>query len=590
MTMDYRNHLNHIRTLGTNELLKRAKRIERIERSRGVLRVALLGSKSMQFLAEGCKYGFSCLEYDVSVYQSDYNGILSSVLDDASAFNHQQFDCVILIPDARDFYDFPPLFSSAEVCQDWVEKQVGIWQRIWDKISENQQNALILYANFVIDPLRLFGQMEPALSTSKAVLINRLNQRLFENRRAIGVDFEGLASNIGKNNWFDPMNYYLSKLPFRFDCLPQVVFELVSAFENHMSSSRKVLVLDLDNTLWGGVIADESVSGINLDPNNAVGEAFLGFQAYVQALYERGVILAVASKNDLDVAMEGLNHPNMILKPAMFASIQANWDAKSVSLQRIADALNLGIDAFVFFDDNPFEQGEVRRSCPDVFVIEVPQDPAGYIQALDQSLAFNTLQLTPEDLQRNRTYQADRERKMREMDFDDYNQYLKSLDMVAECQAIKANYLNRFLQLTNKSNQFNLRTSRYSLEELEQYSRDDKYHLIGISLRDCYSEYGMIACVVLRKDGDVCFIENWVMSCRVLKRGIEWMTANVIFRQAGLWACEAVSGEYLKTPKNSMVAALLSDIGLIYSDKENMYSLKLNQYIPKETMIKEKQQ
>jgi FkbH-like protein len=329
-----------------------------------------------------------------------------------------------------------------------------------------------------------------------------------------------------------------------------------------MGNTRKCLVLDLDNTLWGGVVGDDGWEGIQLDPNNAVGEAYRAFQSYCLALRKRGVILAICSKNDEMTAKEPFEkNENMILSLNDVSCFVANWENKADNLRKIANELNIGIDSLVFFDDNPAEREIVKQFVPEVHVVDVPADPAFYVLQMEKEQPFEWLQITKEDLERTDSYSGNAKRQQLQESFVDYNEYLKALDMRGEVSRVRQSDVARFTQLINKSNQFNLRTIRYSESDVQQMISDDTVCCLYGKLSDCYSNYGIISCVILRKEDDVCFIDTWVMSCRVLKRGVENMMFEAVLKAAKKMQCSSIRAEYIKTKKNKLVESFYETLG-----------------------------
>jgi FkbH-like protein len=329
-------------------------------------------------------------------------------------------------------------------------------------------------------------------------------------------------------------------------------------------------VLDLDNTLWGGVIGDDGIEGINIDPNNAIGEAFLAFQGFVKTLKDRGVILAVCSKNEDNAAREPFEKlKNMILKIDDIACFAANWNDKASNIKHIAAKLNIGTDSLVFFDDNPAERQLVRQFLPEVEVIEVPSDPALYVRALNEAMCFEWAQLSSEDILRSDTYIKDIKRSELEQTAGDYDTYLRSLEMKARIINVSNTELARFTQLINKSNQYNLRTKRYTEAAITAMMKNvDEYALICIDFEDKFGNYGIISSIIMQRIKDIAFIDTWVMSCRVLKRGIENVVLEAMYNAASIWGSEWIVGEYLPTKKNKLVANLYSELGFIKSAQD----------------------
>ncbi|KAF0227063.1 MAG: FkbH-like protein [Erysipelotrichaceae bacterium] len=410
-------------------------------------------------------------------------------------------------------------------------------------------------SEYVLPLENVLDQLEVNVSYSRTYFLNKLNQELMLNKpkQVHLIDENGLSNEIGKSRWFDPTNAFLNKAPYAYEWLPITVDAYVRKIIALRGFYHKVLVLDLDNTLWGGVIGDDGVEGINLDPNHAVGEAYLAFQKYVLQLKDKGVMLAVCSKNEEAAAREGFTHPNMLIKLSDIACFMANWNDKASNLKIIAETLNIKTDTLVFFDDNPAEREIIKQFLKEVTVIDVPEDPSTYVNALYQAHTFDWPQITREDLLRIKAVEDDTQREILKTQFVDYDAYLDSLQMNAQAGKIGSAQIERFVQLTNKSNQFNLRTQRYTESDVIHRMNDEDYACIYIDLSDRFSPYGIIVCIVLKKSGKTAFIENWVMSCRVLNRGVETFALNLLIEQAKAWDCSELMGEYIPSAKNAMV-------------------------------------
>ncbi len=527
------------------------------------LRVAILGTCSIQFFCMVFRYALHLEGRECDIYEGDYNSINTEVLDERSGLYAFGPDVVILLPDSSDILTFPSLLSSQEEVDAVLDAECARFRLLWQKLGERKQ-VQIVQSNIVIPLERQLGSLEADYPSSRTSFLRALNLRLTkEHPSNVGiVDLEELSSRVGKINWFDRPAFFNAKLAYSMRFLPDVAVLFAQRVKALSSGVRKCLVLDLDNTLWGGVVGDDGIEGIRLDPNDAVGEAYLAFQKYALLLKERGVILAICSKNDEVIAREPfLKHEHMKLTLQDIASFVANWDDKVSNLKRIAAELNLGLDALVFFDDNPMERDIVRKMLPEVYVVDVPEDPADYAFALDSESPFEWGAVTAEDLRRAASYSSANARKTLELAYDDYDEYLKSLGMVGTVWDAQDIDLQRFVQLTNKTNQFNLRTRRYSEAEVRAFSESSDSMCLCANLEDKFDDYGIISCVVLKKVDNVCSIENWVMSCRVFKRGVEYFVFGGIAEAARRLGCTTIRAEYIPSKKNALVKRLYDDLG-----------------------------
>lgn len=561
-----------------SDLLLAARKFSKIEEHYREKHSKELLSKRIAVLASNTTYHFiSVLKlflYKEGIspvfYEGEYDGIAMGLLDTDSEVYSFRPEILLLLTDQKDIKEFPQLFADQQVINDWVETNTGYYINLWNHAS-TIPGCQIFQTTFVLPLYRPLGNMEGSLLFSMTNSLKLLNQNLIQKKpqNVTFVDMDYLSSYIGKRQWFDDKNYYLSKQGFSFDVFGLVCKAFSKIISSHAGNVRKCLVLDLDNTLWGGVIGDDGVDGINLNSSDAVGEAFIAFQKYLKKLKERGVILAVCSKNDEETAKIPFEkHPEMILSLNDIAIFQANWENKVANIQEIGRSLNIGIDSLVFFDDNPFERDIVRKYLPLVQVIDVPEDPARYIHALDSAMCFEWSQLTDEDLLRSDTYITDRKRQQLSSTVVDYDSYLQALEMKTSIRPPAHAEIPRFAQLINKSNQFNLRTRRYSDAAISQMMMDqEKYTLLGVTLEDKFGKYGIISCIILAHHNDSAFIDTWVMSCRVLKRGVEHAVFNAICEYAHNWGCQKIIGEYIPTKKNHMVSNLLEDLGFHRSDE-----------------------
>jgi FkbH-like protein len=421
-----------------------------------------------------------------------------------------------------------------------------------------QQTILPVFAE-------LMGNNESRLPHSPAAVVARINEMLRPASKDEGVDLVAIdrfAAVEGLRAWHDPAIWYRSKHevhPRAAESYGDQVARLVAAGRGR---SSKCLVLDLDNTLWGGVIGDDGLEGIELGQGSGTGEAFVEFQRYVKQLSERGVILAVCSKNDEKNALEPfLKHPEMVLKREQIACFVANWSDKASNLRYIAKALNIGLDSLVFADDNPVERALVRRELPMVGVPEMPEDPSLYIQTIASAGYFEALRVTEEDLARGELYQANAERERLKESVTDMASYLESLRMVLSVQPFDSLGLSRVTQLINKTNQFNLTTERLSEAEVAARMNDPRVVTLQARLTDRFGDNGIIAILIARLVGSEAVIETWLMSCRVLGRHVEEACLNTLVESCAAVGAETLIGLYKPTEKNGMVREMYRNLG-----------------------------
>lgn len=527
------------------------------------VKIAVLGTVSIQYFVMILRYLLSKEEIYADIYEGEYNGIEMDVYDSQSVLYQFNPDIVIVLTHYLDVKTFPKLMDGKENIDKLIQKQVAYYQNIWSMLEE-RLGCKILQSNIVIPPEHCLGNLERQVLYSRTSYYSEINRCIATNspEYVTVVDLDLMSNYIGKYEWFDYSAYFLNKTGVNLNCIDDYVEPFVKQIKLTYGKIRKCLVLDLDNTLWGGVVGDEGTNGIGLDPNNAVGEAYRYFQSYLLSLKKRGVILAVCSKNDEEIAKDPfLHNENMILSLDDISCFIANWEDKATNIKRIASELNIGIDSLVFVDDNPAEREIVRRYLPEVHVVDVPLDPALYVKQIDYEAPFEWKQLTTEDLSRSNTYVENKKRIQLKEQFVNYKEYLKALEMKARVRLVMSDDIGRFTQLLNKSNQFNLRTQRYDKSAIKTLSESEQTDCIYVKLRDKYSEYGIISCVILRYADEKCFIDSWVMSCRVLKRNVEYVMFSKIIELARIHNCTYVEGEYIPTQKNSMVKDFYKSLG-----------------------------
>lgn len=542
------------------------------------IKIAILGSCSIQLIVSVTKVLISRYGIHSDVYEGEYNGIGIDALDDNSNMYKFRPDYVIILPDYRDVHELPMLLDNelniGNLCRKFINYYVSIWEHIQAKLPECQ----ILHGNFTIPFERFLSNLEYNYAFSRNNFLTKVNYELMKNKPSFVtlLDFDSLASFVGKKNWFDETSYYLNKSAFSLKYIGLYCNLIASQLNPLLGKTRKCLVLDLDNTLWGGVVGDDGYNNVIVDPNTPTGEAYLAFQKYVLELKKRGVILAVCSKNEENIAKEPfLKNPYMILKLDDFACFVANWDDKVTNIRRIAHQLNIGLDSLVFFDDNPTEREIVKSYIPEILVIDVPDDPSLYVRALDLAAPFEWLQITHEDILRSNTYVENNMRDELELKFKDYEEYLVALNMEAKVEPLSQNHIARFTQLINKSNQFNLRTQRYSEAHIRSLMNNSDYRMFTISLRDKFSNYGIISCVILKMTNNICFIDTWVMSCRVIKKDVEKLAMKTIVSIAKEYNSRKIIGEYIPSKKNNLVKELYPSLGFEKMSKENDLNNKI---------------
>lgn len=534
------------------------------------LRVAVLASSTVDHLLDILPFWLALSGIEAQLHLAEYDTVTQTVLDAHSALYAFKPQLVWLFSTWRDLgMTIEPGATAGEV-QACVEQEVQSRAALW-QILENRLACLVMQNNADMPADDPFGHMAGAVAWGRRTALRLYNARLAAAAPpgVIVFDLDHLAAQWGTLRWVDPRHWFHSRHAFALDASGLVAAQAARVIGAAVGLARKCLVLDLDNTLWGGVIGDDGLAGIALGAG-VDGEAFVAFQHAIKALKQRGVILAVCSKNQLDTAqLPFQEHPDMVLKLDDIAVFRANWDDKAGNIRAIAETLAIGLDALVFVDDNPVERDLVRRHLPMVQVIEMPDDPAFYCDALARAGCFETTSFSDEDRDRAAQYAGNARRTEARESFIDMASYLDSLQMQAQVGPADDMNLPRIAQLINKSNQFHLTGTRLSEPELLALRAHDDHRIVSFRLADRFGDNGLISAVILRRERGVLHVDTWVMSCRVLGRSMEEFVANEIVRVAGEWGCRSISGIYVTSPKNKLVADLYQRLGFQRNESDS---------------------
>jgi FkbH-like protein len=499
----------------------------------------------------------SALRYGmiVDVVEGGYNNTLQEALDPTSHLHSAGLDFALLASDRRILgLDFAA--PDAESASERVEAAFDRLRLIVENLRPSVSSAILVQT--VVPPSEgLFGSYDRLEPGSSFAMVEALNRRIAEwaaSGQVILLDIGRLAAAVGIDAWEDAGHWHASKLSFAPRMIPLYADVVARTLAAIRGRSRKCLVLDLDNTLWGGVIGDDGLAGIELGQGSAGGEAFVAIQRMALELRSRGVVLAVCSKNEEDAArLPFREHPDMVLKEDHIAVFQANWTDKAANLRAIAEALNIGIDSLVFLDDNPAERMQVRGELPLVAVPELPEDPAAYPRTLAAAGYFEAVSLSKEDRERAAYYQANAQRAAALSATANLGDYLASLDMECAIGRVDPLSRSRVAQLINKSNQFNLTTRRYSEGEVEAIESDPRRHAIQVRLADRFGDNGIISVIIADKGVDAWDIDTWLMSCRVLGRRVQEAVLAHLAEAARAAGASRLIGRYIPSSKNKMV-------------------------------------
>jgi FkbH-like protein len=548
--------------LDLNQLCTLAKAIDRARQDELSLeplvpfRLAVLSNSTTDMIVPSLVASAARHNIALEVIQPSYDQVAQEVLTPNSKVNRSKPDGVLLALDYRAL-SLKLSLGDAEASLATVQGVLGYLQALRAGIKANS-NAICIYQTFPPPVEQLFGNLDRALPGTLRNLINTINKELAQYVLDSGdvlFDVAALAETVGLAAWHNTALWNLGKFSFSDELIPLYGEHVARTIAAIQGKSRKVLVLDLDNTVWGGVIGDDGVMGIKVAQGDARGEAHLSVQRLALDLRKRGIVLAVSSKNTDEIARSPFEqHPEMLLKLEDFAVFQANWQDKATNIQAIADELALGLDSIVFLDDNPVERGLVRRLLPQVAVPELPEDPAWYARTLAAAGYFESIALAAEDLKRAGFYQDNAKRANLQKQIGGLDAYLASLDMTITLQPFDGMGRARIVQLINKSNQYNLTTRRYTDLEVAQLEHDPTTFTLQVRLADMLGDNGMISVVICRRGkGQIWQIDTWLMSCRVLGRKVEHMVLREILKHARAADIEKLSGAYLPTERNALV-------------------------------------
>jgi FkbH-like protein len=557
------------------------------------VRLAVLGSSTLAQLHPAIRVAGLRRRMWVETYENDYGQYWQELSDPNSRLHRFKPNAVLFALDARHLAAGISAASSGADAEAALEAICERIRACWRLACENfrcpviHQLALPVHAP-------LLGNNEHRLAGSRAEFVARLNAELRRRADEDRVDVLALDARVahdGLHAWHNPELWHRAKQEVSPAAAPmygELVMRLVAA---QRGRSYKALVLDLDNTIWGGVVGDDGVEGLVLGQGTALGEAFVDFQDYARELSRRGVILAACSKNDEKNALEPFDrHPEMLLKRSDLASFVANWRDKPANLRAIAEELNIGLDSLVFVDDNPFERELVRRELPMVAVPEVSDDPTSYPRTFADAGYFEAVAITDEDRSRSGQYQRNHQRDALKASATDLDSYLRGLEMRLTWRRFDRVGLGRTVQLINKTNQFNLTTRRYTEPDILEIIGDEQVFGVQLRLVDRFGDNGVIAIVVgrLQDDADL-LVDTWLMSCRVLGRQVEPTTLNLVAALARELGARRLVGQYIPTAKNGMVrdhyAGLGFSAGCTGPDGSLLHVLDLADFVPRDTFI-----
>ncbi|MGA1823453.1 MAG: HAD-IIIC family phosphatase [bacterium] len=549
-------------------------------------RVAILSSSTINGLKEILTV--KCMEIALfsEVYIGGYDQYAQEILDNNSKFYEFMPDLVILFVDIRSllgdiFFDFYQL--SLEERKELLNSKIQYLTNLINRMREKLRAKIVVH-NFEVpsgSPLSILENKQELGIVEFVEKINADLRNLYKSDSQVFIfDYNSFISELGKKEVFNYKMYYLADIKIDLGCMPALVDQYIAYIKPLMSMTRKCIVLDLDNTLWGGIIGEDGIEGIKLGPTPE-GRPFMEFQKYILSYFNRGIILAINSKNNLDSVLNVLKeHPYMILKEHHFASMQINWNDKISNMKAISKELNIGLDSFVFFDDDKFNREIIRDALPEVKVVDLPEDPSQYIKIIQELNDFNTFQLTEEDKKKGQIYAEQKRRTDLSKSIHDITEYLKGLEMEVTIESANKFNIPRISQLTQKTNQFNMTTRRYLEEDINKFSQDDYFLVFCIGVKDKFGDNGITGTAIVKKGGNSWLIDTFLLSCRVIGRKVEDSLLAYIVEEARKTGTKKLMGEFIPSQKNAPARNFYKEKGFKLEDTvgdKQIWCYKLSQ-------------
>ncbi len=551
------------------------------------IKLAVLGDSATQFLTQAIKGAGFDQKLNLEIWEADFNQIERQILDTTSELYNYKPEIIIIFKSSHKLlskYNKLNASSYKNLSHNELAEIKTLISSITDKLSSK-----IIFYNYTEIDDSVFGNFANKIEHSFLFQIRKLNYELMnlasKTSNLFICDLSSIQNEIGKQNIFNSAIYTNTEMVLSIDALPKIAERNIQLINALQGKIKKCVILDLDNTIWGGVIGDDGIENIQIG-NLGIGKAFTEFQYWIKKLKNRGIIIAVCSKNTESVAKEPFEkHPDMVLKLDDISVFIANWENKADNIRQIQNILNIGFDSMVFLDDNPFERNFVRENIPEICVPELPEDPANYLEYLYTLNLFETVSFSKEDTNRTKLYQAEAKRSNIKQKFTNENDFLKTLKMTSKVEPFNKFNIPRVAQLSQRSNQFNLRTKRYTEADIERIANSDNFFTFTFTLEDKFGDNGLICVIILQKENNkTLFIDTWFMSCRVLNRGMETFVLNTLVFIAKKNKFEILKGEYIPTNKNEMVKNHYKKLN--FYKKNNYWFLNINNYKNKNCFIK----
>lgn len=569
-------------------------------------KIAILGGSTTHDVMQMLELFLLNQGIEPEFYESEYAMWWEDVMFDAPELTEFHPDIIYIHTSTRNVRSWPTVRDDADTINEMLEGEYQHFVQVWKKITDVYK-CPIIQNNFEEPFYRLLGNLDFSDIHGRVNYVSRLNEKFAayarEHQAFYINDIHYMASCYGLQKWADPFYWHMYKYACAVQAIPELAYNLANIIKAIYGKNKKAYVLDMDNTLWGGVVGDDGPDNIEIGQETSLGQVYSEFQGYLKAHKDLGVLLTVDSKNDEENALAGLARPDSVLNKDDFVCIKANWENKDRNIVEIANELNIGTDSLVFVDDNPAERAIVAGQVPGVAVPDMPEDAAKYLVTLDRAGFFEPIGLSEEDLKKSEMYKANAARRQQEAAFSDYGEYLKSLEMKGEIAAFAPQYMSRIAQLTNKSNQFNLTTRRCSLTDIENVAADPAYITLYGRLEDKFGDNGVVSVVYghrgtdeaqpatgdaatgsyvssdgaagndgsmkrVQIDGTALHIDLWLMSCRVLKRGMEDAMLDALVTRCKDTGITKIYGYYYPTAKNGMVKDFFDRMGFTLGSED----------------------
>lgn len=578
-----------------NLLLKKKKSIKReLLESKKILiqkNIAILGGSTTDAIKDMLEIFLLKEGIESIFYESEYNQYWQDAMFDPPELIEFKPDIIFIHTTTRNIINFPTIETAECEIEDLLAEQFEHFHTMWKHLEETY-HCPIIQNNFERPYYRLLGNKDVSDTHGYANFVYRLNGLFYafaqDNANFYIHDIDYISASYGLIQWSDPFYWHMYKYAVSIPAIPEFAYNLANIIKSIYGKNKKAFVLDMDNTLWGGVIGDDGLENIALGPEMPMGQVFSEFQQYILEMKRLGIVLTICSKNEEENALLGLTHSDSRLTQADFVSIKANWHNKDQNIVEIAEELNLGIDSFVFIDDNPAERALICEQLQEVSVPELTK-PEYYIHHLDRNGFFEMTHFSSDDLKRSQMYQENKKRKDQQKAFANYESFLKSLDMQAIISSFEPLYLSRIAQLTNKSNQFNLTTKRYTESDIQAVMNDPRYITLYGKLKDKFGDNGVVSIIIGAKKETELHIDLWLMSCRVLKRNMEYAMLDSLVELCKKYHIEKIIGYYYPTTKNGMVREFYRTLGfekMTLDDNINsIWAYDINKHLQKNNVI-----